>query len=158
MSQIERKTQKQLDDMIADSKATAMKAVYSGSDRPKTLKEMEEFSKQGRKTYANSGDALAKKNDSLVQQTLERNKKMLEKAKALEEQLKLTTNRQQIQQNTKATELKGNSIVKDPANRPLDIQNSKAVPFEENPLFVNTVIQTSNPEDVKRVIDVLIGE
>ena len=39
-----------------------------------------------------------------------------------------------------------------------DLQNSKAVPIEETPIYVNTVIQTSNPEDVKRVIETMISE
>ena len=51
---------------------------------------------------------------------------------------------------------KENSIVN--ATNKKDTANSKNVPYQDNPLYVNTVIKTSNPDEVKGVIDVLISQ
>ena len=87
----ERKSQRQLDDLVAESKTAARKAVFEGKDRPKSIKELEEFSRQGRKAFSKGEDIHAKRTDALVQQTLERNRKLLQQAKELEAELNLAS-------------------------------------------------------------------
>jgi|LauGreDrversion4_2_1035121.scaffolds.fasta_scaffold603118_2 hypothetical protein len=59
--------------MIADSKREAAKSL-SGPDavRPKTLKELEEYTEAKRKAVVGA-DPIAKKTNALVQKTIERN-------------------------------------------------------------------------------------
>ncbi len=110
--------------------------------RPKTIKELEQYSEQRQKEVAsNKFDAHARKTDALVQKTLEKNQALLEKANALQERLQATN--KQFQETQQRTMPAKDALAK------RDFQNSIAVPIETKPLYQNTVIQTSNPEDVK---------
>ena len=70
--------------MIVDSKKEAAKSLAEISTRPRNAKELEAFTNERKKAVFKE-DPHAKKTNELVQQTLERNKRLLEKAKELQD-------------------------------------------------------------------------
>ena len=75
--------------MIVESKKEAAKALAENSTRPRNAKELEAFTNERKKAVLLKvgEDPHVKKTNLLIQQTLERNKLLLEKAKELQDQL-----------------------------------------------------------------------
>ena len=75
---------------------------------------------------------------------------LLEKAQQLQERL-AATNKKMAETQQRVQPAKDHLAKR-------DLENSKIVPTDSKPLYPNTVIQTTNPEDIKQVIDTVIAQ
>lgn len=139
--------------MIADSKKQATKSLNQITTMPKTVKELEQLTEIRKKEVLGKSSTVQSqhqnKNQQLLQSQMEKNELLLQKAKELQERLDQTNKKfNEAQQRVAPAK---DSLAK------RDLQNSKIVPLESRPLYPDTILETSNPADVKNVIELLIA-